>query len=59
VVINAAARNNLAVKQSGRTLDSSPEELGSQLVAMWIINRHRGILGRARDHRRRPEGGGA
>jgi hypothetical protein len=44
VVINTAARNNLAVKQYGRTLDSSLEELGSQLVALWVINRQRDSL---------------
>ena len=60
VVINTAARNNLAVKQYGRTLDSSLEELGSQLVALWVINRQRDSLELlARVHRRRPEGGGA
>jgi hypothetical protein len=32
-VTNTAARNNLAVKQYGRTLDSSLEELGRLLVA--------------------------
>ena len=44
VVINTAARNNLAVKQYGGTLDSSLEELGSQLVALWVINRQRDSL---------------
>ena len=44
VVINTAARNNLAVKQYGRTLDSSLEELGTQLVALWMINRQRDSL---------------
>ena len=43
-MINTAARNNLAVKQYGRTLDSSLEELGSQLVALWVINRQRDSL---------------
>ena len=38
VVINTAARNNLAVKQYGSTLDSSLEELGSKLVALWVID---------------------
>jgi hypothetical protein len=44
VVINTAARNNLAVKQYGRTLDSSLPELGSQLVTLWVINRQRDSL---------------
>jgi hypothetical protein len=44
VVINTAARNNLAVKQYGETLDSSLQELGSQLVALWVINRQRDSL---------------
>lgn len=44
VVINTAARNNLAVRQYGKTLDSSLEELGSKLVALWMINRQRDSL---------------
>ena len=44
VVINTAARNNLAVKQYGRTLDNSLEELGRPLVALWVINRQRDSL---------------
>ena len=44
VVINTAARNNVAVKQYGQTLDSSLEELGSKLVALWVINRQRDSL---------------
>jgi hypothetical protein len=44
VVINTAARNNVAVKQYGQTLDSSMEELGSKLVALWVINRQRDSL---------------
>ena len=34
-MVNTAARNNLAVKKYGQTLDSSLEELGSRLVALW------------------------
>jgi hypothetical protein len=41
VVVNTAARNNLAVKQYGQTLDSSLAELGRKLVALWVINRQR------------------
>jgi hypothetical protein len=44
VAINTAARNNLAVKQYGGTLDSSLEELGTELVALWVINRQRDSL---------------
>ena len=44
VVVNTAARNNLAVKQYGATLDSSLEELGSKLVALWMINGQRDSL---------------
>ena len=44
VVVNTAARNNLAVKQYGATLDSSLEELGRKLVALWMINRQRDSL---------------
>jgi hypothetical protein len=43
-VVNTAARNNVAVKQYGQTLDSSLEELGSKLVALWVINRQRDSL---------------
>jgi hypothetical protein len=41
VVVNTAARNNLAVKQYGPTLDQSLDELGSKFVALWMINRQR------------------
>jgi CobQ/CobB/MinD/ParA nucleotide binding domain len=44
VVVNTAARNNVAVKHYGQTLDSSLEEVGSQLVALWMINRQRDSL---------------
>ncbi len=45
VVVNTAARNNLAVTKYGQTLDSSLEELGSRLVTLWVINRQRDSLG--------------
>jgi hypothetical protein len=45
VVVNTAARNNLAVKKYGQTLDTSLEELGSRLVARWVINRQRDSVG--------------
>jgi hypothetical protein len=41
VVVNTAARNNDAVSRFGVTLDSSLEELGRQLVVLWVINRQR------------------
>jgi hypothetical protein len=44
IVVNTAARNNVAVKQYGQTLDSSLEELGTQLIALWVINRQRDSL---------------
>ena len=44
VVVNTAARNNVAVRQYGQTLDSSLEELGTKLVALWVINRQRDSL---------------
>lgn len=44
VVVNTAARNNIAVSQYGRTLDTSLDELGARLVAFWMINRQRDSL---------------
>jgi MinD-like ATPase involved in chromosome partitioning or flagellar assembly len=44
VVVNTAARNNVGVTQYGRTLDSSLEELGRELVVLWVINRQRDSL---------------
>jgi hypothetical protein len=41
VVINTAARNNLAVQKYGRTLGRSLEELGRDLVTLWVITRQR------------------
>jgi hypothetical protein len=43
-VVNTAARNNISVKHSGKTLDGSLEELGTRLVVLWIINRQRDSL---------------
>jgi hypothetical protein len=40
VVVNTAARNNDAVTRFGETLGSL-EELGRELVALWVINRQR------------------
>jgi len=44
VVVNTAARNNVAVKRFGQTLSGSLDELGLKLVALWIINRQRDSL---------------
>jgi hypothetical protein len=41
VVVNTAARNNLAVSRYGEILDSSLEALGAQLHVWWVINRQR------------------
>jgi hypothetical protein len=45
VVVNTAARSNLVVQKYGQTLDCSLEELGSRLVALWVINRQRDSVG--------------
>ena len=44
VVVNTAARNNVAVTRYGQTLDSSLEALDAKLVALWVINRQRDSL---------------
>jgi hypothetical protein len=44
IVVNTAARNNVAVTRYGATLDSSLEALGATLVALWVINRQRDSL---------------
>ena len=44
VVVNTAARNNVAVTRYGATLDSSLEALNATLVALWVINRQRDSL---------------
>jgi hypothetical protein len=44
VVVNTAARNNVAVTRYGATLDSSLEALDATLVALWVINRQRDSL---------------
>jgi hypothetical protein len=44
IVVNTAARNNMAVRQYGPTLDTSLDELGAKLVALWMINRQRDSL---------------
>jgi hypothetical protein len=44
IVVNTAARNNMAVRQHGPTLGTSLDELGAKLVALWMINRQRDSL---------------
>jgi hypothetical protein len=44
IVVNTAARNNVAVTRYGTTLDSSLEALDATLVALWVINRQRDSL---------------
>jgi hypothetical protein len=44
IVVNTAARNNVAVARYGQTLDSSLEALDATLVALWMINRQRDSL---------------
>lgn len=41
VVVNTAARNGRGVAQFGSTLGRALEELGRDLVALWVINRQR------------------
>jgi hypothetical protein len=41
VVVNTAARNNVAVRQHGETLNASLDELGAKLLTLWVINRQR------------------
>jgi hypothetical protein len=44
VVVNTAARNNVAVTRYGQTLDGSLDALDAKLVAFWLINRQRDSL---------------
>src|SRR5262249_24758477 len=44
IVINSAARNNVAVRLYGGTLEGSLEDLGRRWVALWMINRQRDSL---------------
>ncbi len=41
VVVNTAARNNVSVKNYGKTLDSSLDKLGTSLGGLRVINRRR------------------
>jgi hypothetical protein len=44
IVINSAARNNVAVRLYGGTLEGSLGDLGRRWVALWMINRQRDSL---------------
>ena len=44
VVVNTAARNNVAVSRFGSTLNDSLDELNRELVTFWVINRQRDSL---------------
>jgi CobQ/CobB/MinD/ParA nucleotide binding domain len=50
VVINTAARTNLAVKAYGKTLVGVLPELGRELVAFWVINRQRDSMDLLAEH---------
>jgi CobQ/CobB/MinD/ParA nucleotide binding domain len=44
VIVNTAARNQTGVTRYGGTLARTLEELGRQLVVLWVINRQRDSL---------------
>ena len=44
IVINTRAANNQGVQKYGETLNSTLEELGRTLIALWVINRQRDSL---------------
>jgi hypothetical protein len=44
IVVNTAARNNVAVTRFGSTLNDSLDELKRELVTFWVINRQRDSL---------------
>lgn len=44
VVVNTAARNNVAVARFGATLQGSLQELERLLIVLWVINRQRDSL---------------
>jgi len=50
VVVNTAARNNVGVAAYGATLSKSLEELGRELVTLWVINRQRDSLELLQDY---------
>lgn len=41
VLINTAARNNQGVSAYGTTLNNTLDELGRELITLWVINRQR------------------
>lgn len=51
IVINTRAANNQGVQKYGETLNSTLEELGRNLVALWVINRQRDSLELLKDFR--------
>lgn len=51
IVINTRAANNQGVQKYGETLNSTLEELGRTLVALWVINRQRDSLELLKDFR--------
>jgi hypothetical protein len=51
IVINTRAANNQGVQKYGETLNSTLDELGRNLVALWVINRQRDSLELLKDFR--------
>jgi len=51
IVINTRAANNHGVQKYGETLNSTLEELGRKLTALWVINRQRDSLELLKDFR--------
>ena len=51
IVINTRAANNQGVQKYGETLNSTLEELGRNLIALWVINRQRDSLELLKDFR--------
>lgn len=51
IVINTRAANNQGVQKYGETLNSTLEELGRTLIALWVINRQRDSLELLKDFR--------
>lgn len=44
VVINTAARNNIAIENYGKLLNDALEDLGRHLITLWPINRQKDSL---------------
>ena len=51
IVINTRAANNQGVQKYGETLNSTLEELGRTLIALWVVNRQRDSLELLKDFR--------